>query len=281
MDPSKFSQEPLVRIVPPRPWPRIGLRELWDYRDLVVVLGVRDLRLRYRQTALGVLWILIQPVLAAGVFTFVFSGVAGLPSDGGVPYFLTAYVGMLGWNLFSSTMNRAGISLVTHPQLVSKVYFARLALPTSVVVTTLLDLGVGASILVVLLPATGTAPSVGLTLMPIWVLALLGLALGVGLIAGAAAVRYRDVTSVLSLATQLLLYLSPVAYSSALVPGAYERFFFLNPLATLLDAFRWSLLGTPAPSGARIAYAMTIAALVLVAGLYTFKRLERSFADVI
>lgn len=281
MESSSFSTKPLVHIAAPAAWPRIDLGELWSYRDLVVVLGVRDLKLRYRQTALGALWIVLQPVLAAGVFTFVFSGVAKLPSEDGVPYFLVAYVGMLAWNLFSNTMTRASGSLVGHPQLVSKIYFARLALPVSVVFTTLLDFAIGTSMLLVLLPATGTPPSVGLLLVPLWLLAILGLALGLGLLAGAAAVRYRDVSSVVTLVSQLLLYLSPVAYSSALVPVSYRGLYFANPLAGLLDGFRWSMLGAHPPSVGRVAYAMTAAGIALLVGLIAFRRLERGFADVI
>lgn len=280
MNSPHFSETPVVRIRPPKRWPGVDLGELWSYRDLVLILGIRDLKIRYRQTALGAIWIVMQPVLAAGAFTFVFSGVAKLPSEG-APYFLISYVGMLAWNAFNNTMTRTSSSLVSNPQLVSKVYFARLALPISVVVATLIDFLVGAALLVVLLPATGTSPTLALLLLPVWLVPLISLALGIGLVAGASMVRYRDVASLLALASQLLLYLSPIAYTSAAIPAGYRTAFFLNPVAALIDAFRWSALGTHAPSGGRVAYAVTVAIVSVVAGSIVFKRMERGFADVI
>jgi lipopolysaccharide transport system permease protein len=237
-------------------------------------------KLRYRQTALGVLWVVLQPLLAAGIFALVFGRVANLPSEG-APYFLFAFAGLLGWNLFSSTLTRASTCLVGNAQLVSKIYFPRLVLPLSTVFSSLIDFGVALALLAALMVFYGVAPHPGVLLLPVWLLLLLLLAAGLGLVAAALTVSYRDVQYVLPVLVQFLLYASPVAYALSAIPPSLRPLFFFNPLTGLLEAFRWSLLGTGALRGDYVAYAAAISLGVFFWGTLVFKTMERRFADVI
>jgi lipopolysaccharide transport system permease protein len=272
--------KPVFTIRPSSGWATLNLGEIWRFRDLLTTLAGRDIKLRYRQTALGAIWIVLQPLFAAGIFSLVFGQVAKLPSDG-VPYFLFAYAGLLGWNAFHGTLTKTSSCLVNNTHLVSKVYFPRLILPLSTVLGTLIDFGVALVMMAVLLAATGIPPGAGVLLLPVWLLLILMLALGAGLFASALTVRYRDVQYVLPVLAQFLLYASPVAYAVSAVPGPLRPFYFLNPLSGLLEAFRWSLLGTGALHGGYTAYSAVFALVALFGGAFTFKKMEREFADVI
>lgn len=276
------SPGPMYRIRPARRWPRPQLSELWASRDLLLVLGVRDIKLRYRQTALGVVWIVLQPLLAAAIFSFVFGRVARLPT-GRVPYFLFAYSGMLLWNLFTGTVTRGSGSLVTNAALVSKIYFPRLSMPISALASNALDFLVSGTVFVLLMGTTSTpfAKGAQLAYLPLWIVLVVLLAISIGTLSGAVAVRYRDVVNILGLVLQLGLYISPVAYSSSVVPAHYRFLFFLNPMAGIITGFRWSLLGTAAPPFWQAGYAIAFVLLSAFASTVIFKRLERSFADVI
>lgn len=268
-------------IRPPRGWLAVDLRELWRYRDLLGTLAGRDLKLRYKQTILGIAWVVLQPLTAAGIFTFVFGGVAALEAPGGVPYFLFAFAGLLAWNLFQGTVTRASTAMLGNEHLVSKVYFPRLILPLSTLGTGLVDFGVAAGMLVALLLAAWHLPGVALLALPVALLALLALALGLGMVAGALAVSYRDVGYVVPVALQFLLYLSPIAYPLAEVPAHYRALYMLNPLVPILETFRWSVLGVGAPAWGGLLYAVGVAGAALLAGALVFQRMERKFADVI
>jgi lipopolysaccharide transport system permease protein len=272
---------PYLRIRPSSGWAALNLRETWQFRDLLFTLAGRDLKLRYKQTALGVVWVVLQPLLAAGIFAFVFGKVAKLPSDG-VPYFVFAFAGLLGWNLFSNILTKASGCLVGNAPLISKVFFPRLVLPLSTVPSVLVDFGIAAVLMAGLLVSHRIAPGWGLLLLPIWVALIAALALGVGLVTAALTVSYRDVQYILPVFTQMLLYASPVAYPASEVPAEWRSAYFLNPLAPLLEGFRWSLFGTttPPPWGS-VGYAAAVAAGVLLWGAFAFKRMERRFADVI
>jgi lipopolysaccharide transport system permease protein len=275
-----INDRPAVTIRPSSGWAALDLRELWRFRDLLTTLAMRDVKLRYRQTALGAVWVVLQPLLAAGIFSFVFGSVAKLPSDG-VPYFLFAYAGLLGWNAFNSTLAKASTSLVQNAQLISKVYFPRLALPLSTVFSSLIDFGVAAIMLFVMMTCCHVAPNLGLILLPIWLLLVLLLAVGSGLFAAALMVRYRDVQYVMPVVTQFVMYASPVAYAISRVPEKYLPLYYLNPLTGLLEAFRWSLLGTGTLHPGIVAYSAVVAVGLFCAGALAFKRMERQFADVI
>lgn len=279
--PGALPQKPHLTIRPPRRWAALDLREVWQFRDLLLTLAARDVKLRYRQTALGVLWVILQPLTGAAIFSFTFNKLAKLPTDG-MPPFLFAYIGLLGWNVFSGTLNKASGALVQNANLVSKVFFPRLILPLSTVFSTLIDFGVALAMLLLMMPFYHVALHASFLLMPVWLLLILMLAQGIGLAASALTVSYRDVAYVLPVLTQFLLFASPVAYdAAATVPARYHHLYFLNPMAGLLQAFRWSLLGRGAVLWDYVAYAAALAAAVFVCGAFAFKKMERKFADVI
>ena len=275
------SPKPTLSIVPTSGWQAINLPELWQFRDLLTTLAQRDVKLRYRQTSLGVLWVILQPLLAAGIFSFVFGKVAKLPAPNGIPYLVFSYAGLLAWNAFSSTLTKTSSCLLQNSNLVSKVYFPRLALPLSTVFSTLIDFGVAFVVMIILMLVNHVVPTLGILLLPVWLLLIVLLALGIGLYASALMVSYRDIQYVLPVVTQFLLYASPVAYSASLVPAKYRLIFEINPLTGLLEAFRWSLLGVGNFPLAAVTYSAIITVVVLVAGAFSFKSMERKFADVI
>lgn len=256
------------------------LADLWRYRDLLWTLAERDLRLRYRQTALGAVWVVLQPLLGALIFTFVFGVIARLPSDGN-PYLLFTFTALAGWNLFAGILTRSATSLVQNSALISKVWFPRAVIPCATLPGALVDLCVTLLVLTALFVWYGRYPGLELLTLPFWILLLTALALGGGLGASALMVSYRDVQHVLPVMVQLLMYASPVAYAASSVPGVIGTLYYLNPLAATIDGLRWSVLGTPPPTGAATAYAVAAAALALALGLWLFRRLERRFADVI
>jgi len=270
-----------VTVIEPKSgWAALDLREVWHYKDLLFTLASRDVKLRYRQTALGAVWVVLQPLIAAGIFSFVFGKVAKLPSDG-VPYILFAYAGLLGWNAFNNTLTKASTCLVSNAQLVSKVYFPRLVLPLSTLGGTLIDFGVAFAVMAALMVFYRIVPHAGLLLLPVWLLLILLLAVGVGLFAAALTVSYRDIQYVLPVLTQFVLYASPVAYAVSAVPIGLRPFFFLNPLSGVLDAFRWSLLGTGSLNVGAVGYSALFGMVAFVCGAFAFRRMERRFADVI
>lgn len=262
-------------------WRAIDVRELVRFRDLCIQLASRDVKLRYKQTALGVAWVLLQPIATAGLFSFVFGVVAKLPSEG-VPYFAFSFAGLTAWNVFSATLAKTSACMVGNAALVSKVYFPRLILPLSLVASTLIDLIVSLALLAVLLVVYELPPSAPMLLLPAWLLLLVLLALGLGLIGAALTVTYRDVQYALPVLIPFVLYASPVAYRVSDVPAAYQTAFYVaNPLASLIEGFRWSLVGTAAPAWPWVLYASAVALVVFVTGALTFHRMERKFADVI
>jgi lipopolysaccharide transport system permease protein len=266
---------------PTRGWQPIDLREILRFRDLWWELARRDVRLRYRQTALGVAWVLVQPIAAAGIFSFVFQVMAGLRVDG-VSYFAFAFAGLVAWNVFGSTLSKTSACMIGNAALVSKVYFPRLVLPLSTVASTLVDLAVSFAALAVLAGLHGRLALLPLLTVPLWVALLIGVALGVGLVCAALTVAYRDVQYVLPVVIPMLLYATPVAYQSSDVPEPWRTaFYVVNPLASIIDGFRWAVLGTAPPPAVFVAYAVVTAAVSLWMGAVVFRRMERRFADVI
>jgi lipopolysaccharide transport system permease protein len=261
-------------------WVALNLGELWRYRDLLFTLAARDLRLRYKQTALGVVWVVLQPLMAAGIFSFVFGKVAQMPSDG-LPYFLFAYAGLMAWNLFSATVSKVSGSLVGNAHLISKVYFPRLVLPLSSIPSVLIDFGVAVAMMAVLMVIYGVAPGLGLLLAPALIVVLLLFATGIGLCAASLTVSYRDVAYVLPVALQILLYASPVAYAVSAVPVHLRVWYQLNPLSGLLEAMRFAILGRGSLDWSLLGYAAVASVIVMAIGVFSFKRMERRFADII
>lgn len=266
-----------------RPPARIDLPdvgELWRARDVLYQFGRRDVVLRYRQTAIGVLWVIIQPLAAAGVFAIVFGGVAQLPS-GGTPYILFSLSGVLIWNVFSGIVTRSSGSLVANQALVSKVYFPRALVPLSSVLAVLLDFVVGLVLLIVMLLVYGYNPGWAVLTVPLWLLAAVALASGFGLAMSAITVKYRDVTYALPWVIQILLYATPVAYSLSAVPSNLRWLFDINPLSWLLEGFRWSTIGQPAPPAWQMLGTALVSVAVLALGALVFQKMERGFADII
>ncbi len=278
--PESRPRRPVLVIGPDAGWPSLSLREPWRFRGLLLTFAGRELRVRYRQTALGVLWFVLQPLIMAATFTFVFGAVARMPEERTSRLVFT-YAGVLAWNLFSQIVIRGSHSLVQNAPLLSKVYFPRELLPLSMVPLGLVDLAVALGLLVVILAVTGTAPTAAALLLPLWIVLLCVLGAGWALLTSALTVWYRDLQFVISLALQILLYLSPLAYSVSSVPERFRPFILLNPIAPLLEAFRWSLVGANRVSLGQLAYSLAFGVASFVAGLALFRHLERRFADVV
>ena len=275
-----LSSDDLI-IIEPKAGP-LNLRfgELWRYHELLWALAWRDIRLRYSQTLLGVTWVILQPVLGALVFTLVFSLIAKLPS-GGTPYFIISYAGLLGWNLFSSSLTRVSASLVANSSLITKVYFPRIILPLENIPSALLDFVVGLGFIAVLLLAFNVHPNWSLLVVPLAVVILIALALGVGIVLATLAVHYRDVQHIVPLALQLLMYGTPVGYTLRVVPLKYLSIYRLNPLVAPVECLRDGLIGAPTPLLGDLIYSSVVALILLLISAWVFRRFERNFADVI
>jgi len=270
---------PLI-LRPTSGWAALRVAEVWQFRDLLFTLAGRDLKLRYKQTLLGVVWVVLQPLAAAGIFNFVFGAVAGLKTS-----FAATFAGVAAWTLFSSTMTRASGCLVANSNLISKVYFPRLILPLSSIPSALVDFAVAMGMMVVLLVMRavhdGIMPGWEMLLLPMWTALLLMLAMGMGLVAASLMVTYRDVQYVLPVMVQLLMFGSPVAYSSENVPEKWRMVYQMNPLAPLLEGFRWSMLREGSVRWEFAGYGAAVAVVAFGVGALAFKRMERKFADVI
>ena len=259
----------------------LDLPELWRYRDLWLTLALRDIKLRYRQTALGVAWVVLLPLLASGVFTVVFGMVAKLPSDGS-PYFLFVFAGFLGWTSFQNTLQRCSVSLVGNSVLISRVYFPRIILPSATVLASLLDFAVSLVVFLGVMLVRREIPSpTAILVVPLMIILLQCLALGLGLFMAALTVHFRDVQYVLPFLIQLLLYASPVAYGVAAVPSHLQHFYLLNPVAPLLDALRAVLLGRGEVHWLAIGGSAMATVVLLIAGTMFFLYQDRRYADVI
>jgi len=271
---------PFLEIEPRSGLAALNLMEVWRYRDLLLVLASRDVKLRYKQTALGVVWVILQPLMAAGIFSFVFGKVLKAPSDG-VPYFVFSFAGLLAYNAFSGTLTRASACIVGNAPLVSKIFFPRLILPLSTVLATLIDFAVGMGLMIVLLCMSRIVPGWGILLLPVWLSLIIALAVGIGLYTSALMVQYRDLQYVIPVLINLVLYATPIMYSVSAIPPKLKIWVQLNPLTGLLEAFRWSLLGTKMPDWPAVAYSAIFVTVALVYGAFAFKKMERHFADVI
>lgn len=271
----------VLRIRPNARWYWLDCGELWRYRDLLWSLAFRDLRLRYRQTALGVLWVVFQPLAGAGIFTLVFGWVAGMKAPQG-SYFLFSMAGLLTWNAFQSTLNKASMALIGNASLVSKVYFPRLLLPFSTVLSTLVDFSIGVCAFLALSLCLAAPPGwTSLFILPFWIALTIASGLGLGLLAASCMTRYRDVQHVLPMALPFLMYVSPVAYAMASVPSGWGHYFKWSPVAWMLEGTRSALTGGGAVPQGWIIYTVVVSALLLATGVLSFRRMERSFADVV
>jgi ABC-type polysaccharide/polyol phosphate export permease len=252
---------------------------LWQARDLIRFLALRDVRVRYKQAVLGVVWVLLQPIATVLIFTLVFDRLANIDSQG-IPYPLFALVGMVVWTYFSTAVSRASAVLVGNPELVTKVAFPRMAAPAAAMLPPLVDVAVSMILVALLLLYYDVAPSWRMLATPLWLLLLVGAAFGVALWLSALNVRYRDVQNAIGTVLQVWLFASPVAYPSTLLSGWQELVLALNPMTGVIGLTRWSLLGAPWP-GWSLAVSVAVVLTLLATGILYFRRTERSFADVI
>jgi len=327
LQPANLQPAPVV-LRPSRGWTALNLRDLWLYRELVYFMTWRDLKVRYKQTLLGVSWAILQPFLTMVVFSIIFGQIAKLPSDG-IPYPIFTYTALLPWTLFANALNNASRSLVSHQNMVTKIYFPRLVLPLSSILAGIVDFALAFLVLIGMMVyynyvptpviATTSAPAAVATpiassdsspaqpeqtassdtpvqtsttmyhispriewlTLPLYLLLALITALGVALWLSALYVKYRDVNYVLPFLSEVWKYISPVAYSTALIPVKWQVIYSLNPMAGVVNGFRWALLGTPTPPDVRLLISVVIALILLLSGLFYFRNMEKTFADTI
>ena len=270
---------PLVTIEPSKSWSALDLRELWDYRELLYFLIWRDVKVRYKQTVLGAAWAVLQPLFMMALFSLLFGRVAGIDT-GDVPYPLFAFVGLVPWTFFANAVTTSSNSLVSSTHLISKVYFPRLLVPAGAVAACLFDFALSFLALLGMLAFYRVRPTANLLLLPPLVALMAGFALGVGMWLSSLNVKYRDVRFVLPFLIQLWLFASSVILPSSAVPGSLRWLLYLNPMSGVVEGFRSSLLGLPFDWRA-IGFAAAATVLVLVYAAYSFRRTERSFADII
>ena len=271
---------PSFQIEPSTRWPALGLRELWEYRELLYFLTWRDIKVRYKQTALGAAWAIIQPFFLMVVFSLFFGLLAGVPSDG-VPYPVFSFCGLLTWQLFANSLTQSSNSLVGSQNLITKVYFPRLVVPISAVLAGVVDFAIAFVILLGMLSFYGIVPGWQIIAVPALVFLAMITALAVGLWLSALNVQYRDVRYTINFLVQFWLFATPVAYPSSIVPEKWRAIYGLNPMVGVVDGFRWALLGRPQSPGISLLISAVVVVVLLVGGLYYFRRLEQQFADIV
>jgi lipopolysaccharide transport system permease protein len=275
---------PLVTIEATRGLASLKLRAIWEYRELLYFLVWRDVKVRYKQTALGVSWIVLQPVVTIVVFSILFGQLLNVPS-GGVPYPIFAYTALLPWNYFAQSLNKASTSLVGNAQLLTRIYFPRLIIPISGVLSGLLDFGIAFLILIGLMIFYRIAATPAVVLLPAFLLLAVVTALGFSLWLSALNVRYRDINYLIPFMVQVWMYLTPVIYGSTLIPERFRFLLSLNPMTGVVEGFRWALLGAQLadvqPPGPLFVISIIISLTVLAGGVFFFRNIERTFADIV
>ncbi len=276
-----MSGEPItVYIRPSRGLRALNLRDLWIYRELIYFLVWRDLKVRYKQTLLGASWAILQPLITMLVFDFIFGRIGKVPTEG-LPYPLFSFAGLLPWGLFSTALNQGSRSLVSNQSMITKIYFPRLVLPLAAILAGLVDFALAFLILIGLMIYYGVTPAAAFWTLPFFVLLTLLTALGVALWLSALNVRYRDVNHALPFLTQLWLFLTPIAYSSSLISERWRLIYAFNPMAGVVNGFRWALFGVGEGPGIGLWIAVFVALGLLIGGLFYFRAMERTFADLI
>ena len=276
-----------MRLAPARRWRAIDLPELWRYRELAGFLALRDIRVRYKQTALGAAWAIIQPVFSTLIFTIFFNRLAGVQGAGSTPYALTTFAAMLPWQLFEASVTESSNSLVGSQNLITKVYFPRMVVPLASILTPLVDFCIGFILLLGLMAYFHVMPSPAILLMPLFVLFSLVLSLSIGLWMSALNVQYRDVRYAIPFVMRLWFFVTPVVYDSHKIAekfGAFWLYFYgLNPMAGVIEGFRWSVLGhgQPPPSAPLLLASAVATMALLIGGLFYFRSMEQTFADIV
>jgi lipopolysaccharide transport system permease protein len=271
---------PAVHIRPTTGWAPVNIGELWRARELLYFLILREVKVRYKQAVIGVGWAILQPVLAVLIFSAIFGHFAKMPT-GDTPYVVFAFCAVLPWTYFSEAVRRSSMGLVSDSELIRKVYFPRLILPLALVSAPLVDFAAGMVVLLVLLAFYGVALTPLILLLPIFLLIALALALSVGLWLGPLSVRYRDVMHAVPFMIQVWLYATPVAYPASIVPERWRLLYSLNPMVGVIEGFRWALLGDSYPDFRAMAISVGFITVSLVLGALYFRKMERSFADLI
>jgi lipopolysaccharide transport system permease protein len=270
---------PVLRIEPSSGWVSLRLGELWEYRELLYFLVWRDIKVRYKQTALGAAWAILQPVLTMVVFSVFFGRLAKVPSDG-IPYPVFALAALVPWQLFAYAVSESTNSLVVSQNLIKKVYFPRLVVPIASVLAGLVDFAISFLVLLGLMAYYGIRPTPAIAMLPLFILFAVASALSVGLWLSALNVQFRDVRYTIPFLTQFWMFATPVAYPSSLVPEKWRALFGLNPLAGVVEGFRWALLGKSTSPGPLLWVSIVAVAGLLIGGLMYFRRMESTFADV-
>lgn len=268
-------------IIEPGRTERNYWQDLWRYRELFYILSWRDIRVRYKQTAIGAAWSILRPLLTMIVFTVVFSRIARLPSEGTAPYAILVYAAMLPWQFFANALSEASNSLIGNANLITKVYFPRLIIPASSVITAFVDFAISFALLFVLMAWYGYAPSWNIFFLPVFIVLTFFIAFGVGVFLTAVNVQYRDFRYVIPFIVQFGLYVSPVGFSSSVVPEQWRWLYNLNPMVGVIDGFRWCILGESALNPGSVLTAATLAVLLTWTGIWYFRKMEKGFADVI
>jgi lipopolysaccharide transport system permease protein len=270
----------IVRIEPSQGWVSLRLRELWEYRELMYFLTWRDIKIRYKQTALGVAWAVLQPMLTMLVFTIFFGRLAKIPSDG-IPYHLFALAGLAPWSFFANGLNQSANSLVTSANMIKKVYFPRLIIPLAAVCSGLIDFVIAIGLVLIMVVYRGVPLTANLIYLPPFLLLAFVTSLGVGLWLSALNVEYRDVRYVVPFLIQFWMYATPIAYPASLVPYPWRTFYGLNPMVGVVEGFRWVLVGAKTQPGPMVVVSAVAAIVLLVTGALYFRRMEKTFADVV
>ncbi len=274
------SETPHISIVPPHGWQALDWREFWAYRELLFFLTWRDIKVRYKQTVLGAAWAILQPVLTMVIFSIIFGRLAKLPSDG-IPYPVFTFTALLPWQLFAFALTSSSNSLIDSQNLITKVYFPRLIVPLASTIAGLVDFAIAFVVLLGMMFYYHITPQAFIWSLPLFLLLALASALAVGLWLSALNVKYRDIRYVVPFLSQFWMYATPVAYSSQLIPEKWRWLFSLNPMTGVVEGFRWALLGKSALNLPFLLISAVVVLVLLVSGLYYFKRVESGFADVI
>jgi lipopolysaccharide transport system permease protein len=271
---------PVIRIEPSKGWVSLKLRELWQYRELLYFLTWRDIKVRYKQTVLGAAWAIIQPFLTMVVFTVFFGRLAKIPSDG-IPYPIFSYAALVPWTFFAQGLTQSSNSLVGGARLIKKIYFPRLAMPIATVLSGVVDFTLAFIVLLGMMFAYGITPTANALWLPFFMLLALITSLGVGLWLSAMNVQFRDVRYTVPFIAQFWLFVTPIAYPSSLLPEPWRTLYGINPMAGVVEGFRWTLLGTDTAPGPIIILSSLVALALLVSGAFYFRRMEKTFADVV
>jgi lipopolysaccharide transport system permease protein len=268
------------RIQPTKGWTSLKVKEVWEYRELITIFVWRDLKVRYRQTVIGVLWAVLQPFLTMVIFSIFFGRLAGVPSDG-IPYPIFSFAALVPWTFFANSISQSSISLVSNPEMIKKIYFPRLTMPIASILAGFVDFVLAFILLLGMMLFYGYFPTINTLWLPFFILLAIMTAVGVGLWLGAMNVKYRDVRYMVPFIIQAWLFATPVAYSSSQLTEPWRTLYGINPMASVVEGFRWALLGTGAAPGSMVAVSFVVSCLLLISGIFYFRRMEKTFADVI